>query len=79
MRTLEGIATILRRNLVRLVLTLLAVALVTSLLVWNTNRPSGHLIIDCATKGADGNWSPVSCSDLGELAKQRERAADIGE
>jgi hypothetical protein len=56
------IAAMLWRNTVRLLMTFLAVALVTWLLVWYTQRPDGGIIVDCAVKDADGNWQfPVPC------------------
>jgi hypothetical protein len=55
---------ILWRNAVRLLMTFLAVALVTWLLVWYTQRPHGGMVIDCAVKTADGNWQfPVPCPE----------------
>ena len=56
------IAAMLWRNLTRLLLTFLAVALVTWLLVWSTHRPDDGFYEDCAVKDAKGNWLfPVPC------------------
>ena len=63
MRTV--IIAMLWRNLVRLLLTFVAVALVTWLLVWYSARhPVDSLIEDCAVKDSEGNWQfPVPCSN----------------
>lgn len=58
-----SIATTLRRNLIRLLLTFLAVAFVTCLLVWHTQRPDRVLYADCVLKDADGNWQLAPCPD----------------
>jgi hypothetical protein len=55
------IVAILRRNLVRLLLTFLAVALVTYLMVWQVNDHRGE-IRDCVVKDTDGQWQQVPCS-----------------
>jgi len=49
------------RNLIRLLLTFLAVALVTWLLVWHNQRRDGDLIYDCGVKGADGEFHLGPC------------------
>jgi hypothetical protein len=58
---MRAVAIILSRNLVRLALTFLAVALVTWLLLWSTRPPQSSFIEDCAMKDAKGSWQFVSC------------------
>jgi hypothetical protein len=51
-----AIATRLWRNVIRLLLSFLALAFVTWLLVSSNPRLHRSLNFDCAQKGADGNW-----------------------
>ena len=55
--------SILRRNLIRLLLVFIAVALVTYLMLWQVNRPDGYYLeVDCAKTGHNGEWIfPVPC------------------
>jgi hypothetical protein len=52
-------AAIIGRNLIRLVLVFVAVALVTYLMVWETSRRPQ--LRDCAVMGIDGRWEQGSC------------------
>jgi hypothetical protein len=57
-----AIATRLWRNVIRLLLSFLALAFATWLLISSNQRPHGSSIFDCARKGADGNWDfPIPC------------------